>query len=450
MIDHQKMLNCLKIYQQKKLEEQGVANTEHQIELLGKDETVTTAISEISQIDAKNLPSVISQQFSKITDLEEKVKKAKKSAEDAKKQADDAKNKSTKLGHKKEAIEALQTATADIAKSEGDIIDAMNVSFEYQQQLGQVTQYLFMLGVSNIAATRTVIQQLRLELQKAPKEKMSDLAKNEIMAVIRQLEAQEDMAAKQEKHAEALKKHKKLIAEGIEKDKEQDVQISENAQDIDELERQYAEQDKLIAEGIEKDKTQDAQISENAQDINELERQDVEQDKLIAEGIQKNKAQDAQIYENAQDIDELERQDAEQDKLIAEGIQKDKTQDAQISENAQDIDELERQDAIQGELIAEGIEKDKEQDKLISEIQNTDQEQDEQIALNRDKNEAQDEAIRELIKENKKQAEEILILQEKIEQLQSELSTKGNKTLLIATSISSVAALIIAILQFFF
>ena len=183
----------------------------------------------------------------------------------------------------------MQTATAEIAKSEGDIIDAMNVSFEYQQQLGQITQYLFMLGVSNIAATRTVIQQLRLELKKAPKEKMSDLAKNEILAVMRQLEAQEDMVAKQEKHAETLKKHKSLIAEGVEKDKVQDAQISENAKDIDELEKQDAEQDKLIAEGIQKDKSQDAQISENAKDIDNLERQDALQDELIAEGIEKDK-----------------------------------------------------------------------------------------------------------------------------------------------------------------
>ena len=65
-LDYQRMLDCLKIYQQNKLEEQGVADTEHQIELLEKDETVTTAISEISQIDAKALPNVISQQFSKI------------------------------------------------------------------------------------------------------------------------------------------------------------------------------------------------------------------------------------------------------------------------------------------------------------------------------------------------------------------------------------------------
>jgi hypothetical protein len=396
------------------LEEQGVANTEHQIELLEKDETVTTAISEISQIDAKNLPSVISQQFTKITDLEKKVENAKKSAKDAKEKAKDAENKSAKLGHKKEAIEALQKATVEIAKSEGDIIDAMNVSFEYQQQLGQITQYLFMLGVSNIATTRTVIQQLRLEVQKAPKEKMSDLAKNEIMAVIRQLEAQEDMVAKQEKHAEALKKHKKLISEGIQKDKTQDAQISENAQDIDELERQDAEQDKLIAEGIEKDKTQDAQISENAQDI-----------------------------------DELERQDAEQDKLIAEGIEKDKNQDAKISENAQDIDELERQDAEQDILIAKGIEKDKEQDRVISDIQDTNLDQDKQIIQNRNKNEEQDETIKDLIEENRKQGEEILMLQEKIEQLQSELSTKGNKMLLIATSVASAGALIISILQFF-
>ena len=69
MIDHQRMLDCLKIYQQKKLEEQGIADTENQVELLEKDEMVATAISEISQVDAKALPSVISQQFTKITDL---------------------------------------------------------------------------------------------------------------------------------------------------------------------------------------------------------------------------------------------------------------------------------------------------------------------------------------------------------------------------------------------
>lgn len=379
MIDYQRMLDCLKIYQQKKLEEQGIADTENQVELLEKDETVATAISEISQVDAKTLPSVISQQFTKITDLEEKVNKAKKSANSAKEKAKNAENKSAKLGHKREAIEALQDATVEIAKSEGDIIDAMNVSFEYQQQLGQITQYLFMLGVSNIAATRTVIQQLRLELQKAPKEKMSDLAKNEIMAVIRQLEAQEDMVAKQEKHAEALKKHKNLIAEGVEKDK----------------------------------------------------------------------AQDAQISENAQDIDELEHQNAEQDKLIAQGIQKDKAQDAQISENAQDIDKLEKQDAEQDILIAKGIEKDKEQDQVISDIKDTDLEQDKQIVQNRHKNEEQDEILSKLIKENKKQSEEILILQEEIEQLKSKLSTKGNKMLLIATSVASAGALMISILQFF-
>ena len=343
MTDMQRMIDCLKLYQNNKLEEQYALDAEHRGELLEKDKSATITLTQMPQIDTSALPNVISEQFVKITELEKKVKKAKESAGEVKKKADDA-SKPSAFWRKKAAIEALQDATTEIAKSEGDIIDAMNVSFEYQQQLGQITQYLFMLGVSNIAATITVIQQLRLELQKAPKDKMSDLAKNEIMAVIRQLEAQEDMAAKQEKHAEALKKHKMLITEGVEKDKAQDVQISENAQNID---------------------------------------------------------------------------------------------------------NLKRQDAIQDELIAEGIEKDKEQDKLISEIQNADQEQNEQISLNRDKNEVQDEAIRDLLKEKEKRGEEILVLQEKIEQLQSKFSTKGNKILLIATLITSVCALIISILQLF-
>ena len=261
MTEHEKMIGYLKNYQEKKMEEQGMYDVE-KTNQLNNDATVTAAMAEIAKIDAKSLPSVISKQFSKIAVLEEKVKEAKISAKNAKEKAESASEMSAGIGHKREAIEALQDVTVEIAKSEGDIIDAMNVSFEYQQQLGQITQYLFMLGVSNIAATRTVVQQLRLELQKAPKEKLSDLAKNEIMAVIKQLEAQEDMAAKQEKQAEALKKQKELISEGIEKDISQDAQISTNAQDIDKLERHGAEQDKLIAEGVEKDKGQDAIIAQ--------------------------------------------------------------------------------------------------------------------------------------------------------------------------------------------
>ncbi len=126
-------------------------------------------------------------------------------------------------------------------------------------------------------------------------------------------------------NAEKITRHSRVLSAQQQKDEEHDKRIAENAQDIDCLEKQDEEQDKLIAVGIKKDeehdkliavgvkkdeehdkliavgikkdKEHDEKILENAQDIDELERQDQEQDKKIAD------LQDA-IAKNADELHE--------------------------------------------------------------------------------------------------------------------------------------------------
>lgn len=385
------------------------------------------SLLDVTKVNENQLPSIISTQFDKLTELENNVQKAVNMAVTAKEKAEEAKV-SAGWFKKKAAIKALQDAAEGSADALITMAEAQKLSFEYQTKLTEITKYLFGLGVSNIAMNRSVVRELELRLKGASEDDISELAQQELKNVILQLKSQEDIMKKQEFLTGKVKEQAGQI---LEIDRQIDnMEATDDAQDekIEENAEKIFENARNIIELEEKDKEQDAQIAKNAQGLDILEQQDEKHDRRLDEGEQKDKEQDALISENAQDIDELERQDAEQDRRLDEGDKKDAEQDAQISENAQDIDELERQDEEQDRLISKVIEKDKEQDRIIEQIQDTDEEQNEILA---------------------QQQEKIDLLQNKIENLESMLSTKGNKTLLIATTAASAVALIISILQFF-
>ena len=352
---------------------------------------------QVLNVNQSELPKIITNQWSSIERLDRKVKQSMQKANDAKDLADRAWNQSAGFGHKKEAIESLQTASVALAESQVQTVEAQKLSFEYQKQLSEITKYLFALGVSNIAANRTVVRELQLRLKDASESEISELAKREIFSVISQLKAQEDIMEKQEKMSKLLHEH----------DNNFDVQTQKTIQQgvlINNAEKQINKHEKLIAEGIEKDKEQDKIISEQAD-------KDLEHDKLIAEGIKKDKEQDKIISEQAD-------KDLEHDKLIAEGIEKDKEQDKIISEQAQ-------KDIEHDKLIAERTKKDEEHDNKLQEL------------------EIENEQLSQLIKNNKINIED---LNNEIIKLSE---SKSSKTFSIISFTLTLLALIIGIIQFF-
>ena len=163
-------------------------------------------------ISIEQLPTIIGNTFKHISEVDRKILNAVSRAEEAKKLADEASQKNAGWSFfgsdKKEAIEALQSATVSQANALSDSVDANKELFNNQKKMSEALRYLFGLGVANIAANRTVVRELELKLKNASQEELSELARQEITNVILQLRAQEDMQYKLENHDRILREHK--------------------------------------------------------------------------------------------------------------------------------------------------------------------------------------------------------------------------------------------------
>lgn len=155
--------------------------------------------------DERQLPGLLQGQISKLNELDASVTKAIKAAESAKSAADSAAQKSAGMFQKKAAIEELQKASLDLAGAVIQGADAQRLSFEFQQKLAEISKFLFGLGVSNIAANRMVVRELELKLNGASKQQLSDLARQELIGVVKQLKDQEDIMVRQERTAATLR-----------------------------------------------------------------------------------------------------------------------------------------------------------------------------------------------------------------------------------------------------
>jgi hypothetical protein len=190
--------------------------------VLGPDEIIDSGLPGFNE---ENLPEIIQGQISKLNDLDMSVKKAMNSATLAKDSAENAKNKSAGFGKKKVAIEELQAAGIDMAEAVQLGAEAQRISFEFQTKLAKITKYLFGLGVSNIASNRYVVRELEMKLKGATKEELSELARQELISVVKQLKEQEDILRKQENFSKALKKFDDRLIAQFKKNQQIDQQF---------------------------------------------------------------------------------------------------------------------------------------------------------------------------------------------------------------------------------
>lgn len=152
--------------------------------------------------DERMLPELIHGQISKLNELDAIVQTALKAAEKAEERAKAAAELSAGRGFfkdkKKEAIEHLQSAGVDLAEAVQSGAQAQKTAFEFQTRLAEISKYLFSLGVNNVAANRMVVRELEARLKGASEEELSELARQEVLALVTQLKEQEDLLKKQE------------------------------------------------------------------------------------------------------------------------------------------------------------------------------------------------------------------------------------------------------------
>ena len=279
-------------------------------------------ILDVAEISESQLPSIISSQFNNLAELDNNVQEAVRLASKAKVQAQNA-QVSAGLFKKKAAIELLQDAVQGNAEAQISIADAQKLLFQYQTKLTEITKFLFGLGVSSLAMNRSVVRELELKLKGASAEEISDLAKQELRNVIRQLKAQEDIMKKQE-----------FLTGRV---KEQAGQIKDIDRKLDDIEETDSEQDQKIAEHTKKfaekdstDEKQDQKIAEHAKKIAAKDIKDERQDRAIAEHAEK-------LDEHHKVLRAQQEKDRQFEKMFAEQDVEDEQQDQKIAKNEKSL-----------------------------------------------------------------------------------------------------------------
>lgn len=318
---------------------------------------------ELSKITIEQLPDVIGAQYNKIIEIDGKIKNAERKTQIAKKMQKNAEtaaeksldsakeagelaevsyNKNTGIGHKKEAINALQdsqkamaeaqvdaakaqTKTADAVKSlsyaQSSQMEAIAATQENQKQMAEATRFLYMLGCSTMAANNTVVNQLEMKLKNAAEEEISEMARAELVNVINQLKSQENIARQQQKIQTTLNSHVEALNKTFEEIHDIDIKVDKNDLRDD-------TQDARLTAGEKKDAAQDETIAANAA-------KNEEQDRMLAENL---------MHDNTQDkrLDAGEAKDIAQDEKIAANAYKNEEHDQLISELIARIEELEK------------------------------------------------------------------------------------------------------------
>ena len=125
--------------------------------------------------------------------------------------ADEASKKSAGFGKKKKAIEALQAAQKEQSLATETNTQAITKIAMLQERIIEATKALFALGISNVAANRSVYRQLELKMKGASEQELSDFARNEVLAVMQQLNEQQDMMARHNKLSEKVHEQNDLL-----------------------------------------------------------------------------------------------------------------------------------------------------------------------------------------------------------------------------------------------
>ena len=244
---------------------------------------MSTEIIKAKNVKQSDLPVIIAEQYDKLKELEDNVERAYTLAQSASDSADNAYYKSAGFGHKKAAIESLQDAVKDLGSAQISAAEAQKISFEYQTKLAEITKYLFGLGASSIAMNRSVVRELELKLKGASAEEISDLAKQELVNVVTQLKAQEDIMLKQDKIMKEVKANHEGISQinaditkiNSETDKHETA-ISDNADRIEQNKKE------LTAQHL-KDEEHDRALEEHNKELTAQHLKDEEHDKALEE-----------------------------------------------------------------------------------------------------------------------------------------------------------------------
>lgn len=268
-------------------EKMKVENTDN----LDKSDVVEGMISdEVEQ----QISNIVELKLGDIQKLEDEVRQAISKAENAVESAKKAKDIKVKLFKgNKDAVEGMQQAIMAMADAQISEAQALAISFEYHEKFAVISKELMALGVMGIAQNDLVVKKLKLHLQNASKEEISELEKREIEDVIRRLCAQRDQMKKIEDNRKGVVDNRARITAVEDKNEEQDTEIFKGIQ-------KDREHDLRIREGREKDLQHDLKLEK-------VDEKNLEQDIALKEVQAINEAQEKRIDELQKQVEDLKK-----------------------------------------------------------------------------------------------------------------------------------------------
>lgn len=250
-------------------------------------------------VEIAELPKIIADKVELLEELERKVENANRAAVLAEQKSKEQKGfkekkflwMKWKSGDTKGNIEGTQTAVSALAAAQKASADAQDLSFKFQTELANISDFLFYLGCYNIAANEAMIANLNEQLvgKTANNVKLSSKVKEQFRNVVKRLKDQQDVLYRQQMMEEKSKRQDgelKKLNEDLQRKEEEakvrDIKINEQSAQISGLEKTLIEKAKL-------DEEQTRKIEELIRLLQEKDRLDAEQsDKIrdIEEKIQ--------------------------------------------------------------------------------------------------------------------------------------------------------------------
>ena len=384
----------------------------------------SASIKEYSKKETAEILSFVSGNVEEINKLSAKILVAQNAAEQARSKVADAKNaaeEAKKKVHdrstvhwydgKAKAINAVQKDVQGLAENQVVMADsqialaevqqraaeAQELTFDLQKKLAGTTAMMIQFSVANIATSRLIVRELEARLNGASKEKLSDLARKELEAVICQIKMQQDVMSRQDQLTDTVREIDGRVAKQLEAD---------------------AIRDEAIETQIKKGTQRDLQILEHERGLKSHQRtlvahqqKSAEQEKLIAQEVIKNKEQDIRL-------DGFDEHNAQQDSLIAASAAKNDEQDARLAR----IDEHNLQQDL---MIAEIVAKNEKRDSKLIAMDATNTKQDKLIQ------------------------EQMAVVENLRLQIEALKSKNNNKAFLYITAVIAAATLVLSILHFF-
>lgn len=195
--------------------------------------------------------------------------------------ADEASKKSAGFGKKKKAIEALQASQKEQSLATETNTKAITKLAELQERIIEATKALFVLGISNVAANRSVYRQLELRMKGASEQELSNFARNEVLDVMRQLNEQQDMMAKHNKLSEKVHEQNDLLKNQASAIEALELQSKNQKAEIEKLKLQNEKQKEQVQAYI-RAQLDKSQKGEDESDVHEPDDEIADKDESFA------------------------------------------------------------------------------------------------------------------------------------------------------------------------